>query len=414
MPTIRSSAGSAGTSGATSLMTQPPTPASHPAPSPNPPAQPATPSAKAHPAPHAARPAAVLCPYCGAITKPAARCSVCRGLLDPLSRQATQNAMGPWFIRDTHSPHRPGCSYDTLRQMAAKGRLHPDTILRGPTTRQFWSLAKRTPGVSHLVGLCYACQEEVEPTDEICRFCGVSFEVEPDRQHLGLGPIHLLPGQAAPETIAEASAAALDPSAATIGKLPGSEATAIDDSTERFVHTLAAKIRRQKWALAAVWFLALAVIGVLGALVVEARLGTPPYVTRLLLGRDPAPPATARTTAPAISPAPSQPDAAPTEPSPTTAPPAPSADQPQQPSPTPPHPTAPAPVAKDPVQSPGSSSALTEVRDLIAKDTETSLRAALEQLPAVAKQNPTLADQCKALERAASARLQQLRLKRLP
>ena len=42
----------------------------------------------------------VVCPYCGhaqsAAGVGAAQCAACKGLFDPLSRQATQNAMGPW------------------------------------------------------------------------------------------------------------------------------------------------------------------------------------------------------------------------------------------------------------------------------------------------------------------------------
>src|SRR6185369_16768084 len=107
------------------------------------PTQPATPPA----------PRGVLCPYCGRISVNPRRCDGCGGFFDPLSRQATQNAMGPWYLRDPAHPFRPGCSYETVRDLVKRGRIRPDTILRGPATRQFWNFAARTPTVANLLGL---------------------------------------------------------------------------------------------------------------------------------------------------------------------------------------------------------------------------------------------------------------------
>jgi RNA polymerase subunit RPABC4/transcription elongation factor Spt4 len=150
-------------------------------------------------------PRGILCPYCGRVSVHAKRCPYCGGYFDPLSRQATQNAMGPWFIRDEAHPFRPGCSFETIKDMVRRGRITPTTLVRGPTTRQFWNLAGRTPSVANLMGLCHNCRREVNPDDASCRACGASFAAETDRQHLGLAPIHLLPGEAAPEVIAAAS-----------------------------------------------------------------------------------------------------------------------------------------------------------------------------------------------------------------
>lgn len=146
-----------------------------------------------------------LCPYCGKVSGDPRRCDWCRGFFDPLSRQATQNAMGPWFIRDASSPFRPGCSFETLRELIARGKVLRDTILRGPATRQLWNFAARTPGVANLLGICHNCRVAVKPEAASCASCGASFAVGGDRQFLGLAPIHLLPGQAPPEVIAEAS-----------------------------------------------------------------------------------------------------------------------------------------------------------------------------------------------------------------
>lgn len=131
----------------------------------------------------------VLCPYCGLAQAVTARCASCRGLLDAESRQATQNAMGPWYVRSEHSPHHPGCSYATLREQVRRGKVTRDTIIRGPTTRQFWSLAGNTPGVAVLMGECHACHQPAGEHEYLCRHCGVVLSPATDRQHLGLGPI---------------------------------------------------------------------------------------------------------------------------------------------------------------------------------------------------------------------------------
>lgn len=155
--------------------------------------------------PPTARPKGLLCPYCGTISADSARCEHCKGLLDPLSRQATQNAMGPWRLRDERAPFSPGFSFQTLRQMIAKGRITPASIIAGPTTRQFWMPAGRAPGIANLLGLCHACRARVGPAATRCPSCNASFEVPTDRQHLGLGAVHLVPGQSAPEAIAAAA-----------------------------------------------------------------------------------------------------------------------------------------------------------------------------------------------------------------
>ncbi|MFN0132788.1 MAG: hypothetical protein ACKVW3_09725 [Phycisphaerales bacterium] len=161
--------------------------------------------------PAAPNPARILCPYCGAISSNPKRCEECAGFFDPLSRQATQNAMGPWFIRDAKKPFHPGCSYETLKDLIRKARFTRETILRGPTTHQLWNFAARTPSVANLLGICHNCRREVKPDDFACAGCGAAFTPETDRQHLGLSPVHLLPGQAAPEVIAAASMAASPP-----------------------------------------------------------------------------------------------------------------------------------------------------------------------------------------------------------
>jgi len=144
----------------------------------------------------------IVCPYCGSVTPDSGRCEQCAGRFDPLSRQSTQNQMGPWEIRDDRVPFRPGCSYATLTRLIEQRVISGETVLRGPSTRQFWMLAKHIPGVAHKLGVCHNCQSTVKPDAFSCPSCEASFDVERDRQHMGLGPARPLPGQGLPEVLA--------------------------------------------------------------------------------------------------------------------------------------------------------------------------------------------------------------------
>ncbi len=142
----------------------------------------------------------MLCPYCGNYSGSKKECDKCKGLFEPLSRQASQNGMGPWFIRDEGNPFRPGCSYATMRMLVSRKRIVAESVLRGPSTRQFWTFAKNTPGIAHLLGECHACHKSAIAEATHCPHCNASFSVEEDRQYLGLAEVRVIPGQAMPET----------------------------------------------------------------------------------------------------------------------------------------------------------------------------------------------------------------------
>lgn len=132
----------------------------------------------------------VLCPYCGhAQQHTSDRCGSCGGYFDLLSRRVTQQYMGPWFVRDEENPFQPGRSYDVLSRDIARGKLKPTTILRGPTTRQFWALARNVPGISHLLGYCWKCGEHVPKESASCPKCAVRFTLPSIRDQLGLEPL---------------------------------------------------------------------------------------------------------------------------------------------------------------------------------------------------------------------------------
>ena len=141
----------------------------------------------------------LVCPFCGVITEDRGRCKECSGRFDPLSRQATQNQMGPWAIRDSRQAFRPGCSFETIAKLVKQGVITEDTVVRGPSTHQFWTLARHTPGVSHLLGMCHSCQAPVNADAFSCPSCQVSFSIDRDRQHLGLGPLGHCPGAVSPK-----------------------------------------------------------------------------------------------------------------------------------------------------------------------------------------------------------------------
>ena len=111
--------------------------------------------------------------------------------------------MGAWFVRDSKRPHFVGYSYDTLVAAIRTGEVGRDSIVRGPSTRQFWTVARRAAGLAHLFGRCHACHGPVTQEKPECADCGAGRLDWQDRNYLGLPPI---------ETIARPTAA-LEPQA---------------------------------------------------------------------------------------------------------------------------------------------------------------------------------------------------------
>ncbi|MFI4859261.1 MAG: zinc ribbon domain-containing protein [Phycisphaerales bacterium JB063] len=128
----------------------------------------------------------VCCPYCGNTQSDPARCEACGGLFEPLSRQATQLAMGPWFVRDEAKPFMPGFSAEVLKHQVMAGRIKPQTPVRGPTTHQFWMPAIEVPGVSRLLGKCHACGAAVAPHAKQCPKCEAGLMLPEAVDRLGL------------------------------------------------------------------------------------------------------------------------------------------------------------------------------------------------------------------------------------
>ena len=136
----------------------------------------------------------VVCPYCGAAQTAGRRCGRCKADFGALTRRATQNQMGPWYVRDEENSFRPGCSYESIVKMIDAGQVSRYSIIRGPTTSQLWTVARKTPGVAHLLGDCHHCNGKVEKGVTRCPDCRTVFGAWLDRNHLGLPELRPMPG----------------------------------------------------------------------------------------------------------------------------------------------------------------------------------------------------------------------------
>ena len=179
---------------------------------------------------------AILCPYCGDRQVPSGQCRSCGGLFDRWSLHATQNDMGAWYIRDVKRPHFVGFSYEALVAAIRAGDVGREAIVRGPSTRQFWTIARRAPGLAHLFGRCHACQspvlsgsQDASADDDValdlpinaqthCGTCGATTQVGADRNFFGLTPIE--PLDAPKDAKADLSAFVLDSGLLILAALP--------------------------------------------------------------------------------------------------------------------------------------------------------------------------------------------------
>lgn len=216
-----------------------------------------------------------VCPYCGEPGATGARCGACRGPLDPLSRQRTQNEMGPWFVRDPQRPFRPGCSHPALAGMIRRGVVTPESVVRGPTTRQFWRRARDTPGVAHFFGACHNCYAGTDGQQTACSSCGASFVPEGDRDHLGLAPVRPLPGDPQPTPA---------PAPKPMSGVPATPARAASEPAA--ASTIGAGQTETRRRTLPVWVWVMGTIATLGG-VAGGVVGGVPQVRRMVLGHEP-------------------------------------------------------------------------------------------------------------------------------
>ena len=128
----------------------------------------------------------LVCPICGETQPETKVCRTCSTLLDPDGLLLAEGGIGPWWVRNEELPFRPGITYEQVADLAKNGKIDLQTILRGPTTRQLWKVARRVNGVAHLLGRCHSCGEHVLPDDRMCSGCNAPFLRFPDRNNMGL------------------------------------------------------------------------------------------------------------------------------------------------------------------------------------------------------------------------------------
>ncbi|MDP7006242.1 MAG: hypothetical protein QF718_08550 [Phycisphaerales bacterium] len=128
----------------------------------------------------------LVCPICGETQPETSSCRVCEVCLNPDGLLFAEGSIGPWWVRDDNAVFRPGMTYDHLVNLVNDGKVELNSILRGPTTRQLWSVARHVQGIAHLLGRCHRCDSHVIPTDRSCGECNAQFLAYRDRNNLGL------------------------------------------------------------------------------------------------------------------------------------------------------------------------------------------------------------------------------------
>ncbi len=124
-----------------------------------------------------------VCPFCAYVRENADAGGACpKCTLDdtPANRRATAQKIGPWFVLQYSNPTAPGMKYSILMMLASRGKITPASIVRGPTTQQYWTTAGQVRGLSRLFGLCWHCQLKLSSITSICPHCDHSQEPPPD------------------------------------------------------------------------------------------------------------------------------------------------------------------------------------------------------------------------------------------
>lgn len=119
----------------------------------------------------------VVCPFCGSVNDRPSHdydntgCPRCTMADTPATRQATRARLGPWFVRQNRNPAAPGMKFDTLMALVKRGQVTAQSVVRGPTTNQFWRFAAQVKGLSREFGVCYNCATPVDQAATICPQC---------------------------------------------------------------------------------------------------------------------------------------------------------------------------------------------------------------------------------------------------
>ncbi len=157
------------------------------------------------------------CVYCGRILdRGSDRCPHCRTSYSFAVRKASREVVGDWFYLDSRNPSGRGVTFETLIKMIEKGRIKPDSVVRGPTTHQDWTYAAEAPRLAKYLGLCPHCFAEAKPEATYCATCQLNMNERPADARPGATPDEIgdpfhKPTYEMEERLAEAARAAREP-----------------------------------------------------------------------------------------------------------------------------------------------------------------------------------------------------------
>jgi hypothetical protein len=113
-----------------------------------------------------------VCPFCGTQRdSDVGPCMHCSLEDTPTTRSATRSKLGPWYVLQSRNPSAPGMNFATLMVLVQKGRVTARSVVRGPTTGQFWRHAAKIKGLSREFGLCWNCGGDVTKNARACASC---------------------------------------------------------------------------------------------------------------------------------------------------------------------------------------------------------------------------------------------------
>ncbi|HWE04202.1 MAG TPA: hypothetical protein VG326_17480 [Tepidisphaeraceae bacterium] len=113
-----------------------------------------------------------VCPFCGAVGDGSETlCPKCAMENNAAARKATKLRIGPWYVLQNRNPAAPGMKWETLLSFVRKGRIKPQSVVRGPTTHQLWRFAAHVKGLSREFGVCYSCGGSMERGGNLCPHC---------------------------------------------------------------------------------------------------------------------------------------------------------------------------------------------------------------------------------------------------
>ena len=129
------------------------------------------------------------CIYCGqVVSRSEERCPYCRTSFSTAVRKASREVLGPWYYLDARNPSGRGVTFETIIKMAEKGRIRPDSVVRGPTTHQDWMYAAETPRLAKYLGMCPHCFAEAKPEEVYCSRCQLNMNTRPADVRPGIPP----------------------------------------------------------------------------------------------------------------------------------------------------------------------------------------------------------------------------------